>query len=216
MQQPPAPSATSMNWFGPVAEGFAAGMILFSLVGSHGLDRMGRKGMTEQRQTDWCRCLRCSLLPALKTGTIACPVLLETCWRSPPGRTDEAKAALCGGTRRAILRPEGATGPRTTNSSSGCRYRRRASGGGRSFVTLRFYRWYCFGHWHLFTSTGPTPTMSPCLGETLALCCGGLGFSLIVVGPLADAAVRKRPRRANRWRRVRPSGKGLLADFQPG
>ncbi len=44
MQQPPALSATSMNWFGPVAEGFAAGMILFSLVGITVWIEWGGKG----------------------------------------------------------------------------------------------------------------------------------------------------------------------------
>ncbi len=44
VQQPPAPSATAMNWFGPVAEGFAAWMILFSLVGITVWIEWGGKG----------------------------------------------------------------------------------------------------------------------------------------------------------------------------
>jgi ubiquinol-cytochrome c reductase cytochrome c subunit len=44
MQQPPAPSATAMNWFGPVAEGFAAWVVLFSLVGLTVWIEWGGKG----------------------------------------------------------------------------------------------------------------------------------------------------------------------------
>lgn len=44
MQQPPALSATPMNWFGPVAEGFAAWMILVSLVGVTVWIEWGGKG----------------------------------------------------------------------------------------------------------------------------------------------------------------------------
>lgn len=44
VQQPPAPSATAMNWFGPVAEGFAAWVVLFSLVGVTVWIEWGGKG----------------------------------------------------------------------------------------------------------------------------------------------------------------------------
>ncbi len=44
IQQPPAPGATALNWYGPVAEGFAAWIALFSLVGLTVWIEWGGKG----------------------------------------------------------------------------------------------------------------------------------------------------------------------------
>jgi ubiquinol-cytochrome c reductase cytochrome c subunit len=44
VQQPPSPGGSPMNWYGPVAEGFAAWVIVFGLVGIAGWIEKGGKG----------------------------------------------------------------------------------------------------------------------------------------------------------------------------